>query len=286
MSTKTETKPETKPAFTEPNGAMVAQPRAVRVVEDDSELASLLDTARFEHMHRIAEAMALGSFIPEHIRSKDHRVTVGNCFRVVNQAIRWGMDPWSVIDETYVVKGKLGYQGKLVAAVINARAGIPGGLKAVYNAKAGDDFAIVVYTSVFPLGADGLASLQAYADSEDRRALGELTALGILAVRLSVGQGRTDNQMWKKDPEQKLFYSAATKWARRHRPEIILGVLTEPDLEALADQAARETPAAVLESQSLAARLADKAAALTPREVGDEPASEEEMLRADAGVGR
>ena len=225
--------------------------REVRVVQDESVLSSLLDTARFEHMYRIAEAMASGSFIPEHIymvgpkndrRQLDRKQVVGNCFRIVNQAIRWGLDPWSVIDETYVVAGKLGYQGKLIAAVINARAGFPGGLKPMYNTKKGGDFAVVVYASQFPPAPDAIKALMDYAENEDRKALGYLTAIGILAVRLSVAQAITANDMWKRDPEQKLFYSAAPKWARRWRPEIMLGVVTDDDLDRMQANTIEATP--------------------------------------------
>jgi len=48
-------------------------------------------------------------------------------------------------------------------------------------------------------------------------------------VKVSVGQAKNDNQMWKKDPEQKLAYTGATKWARRWCPEILLGILIDDD---------------------------------------------------------
>jgi hypothetical protein len=53
----------------------------------------LLDTARFEHLFRIAEAMSLAPLLPNHLRGDKQGVysaaqIKGNCFRVVNQAVR------------------------------------------------------------------------------------------------------------------------------------------------------------------------------------------------------
>lgn len=198
--------------------------RELRVVEDAGPLQNLFDTARFEHLLRIASVMAGASLIPDHMwKDKSGNLppdmVKGNCFLVVNQAIRWGMDPFAVVPETYVVGGKLGFQGKLVAAVINSRAPITGPLDYEFSgAKGSDSFTVRVFATI-------------KGESKPRE------------IKLSVGDAKTDNSMWKKDPEQKLVYSGATKWARRHCPEVILGVLTEDDLEIIAQQEKNITPA-------------------------------------------
>lgn len=182
-------------------------------------MANLFDTARFEHMFRIAEAMAAASLIPEHLRGTkkggvftpfSNTETKANCFLVVNQSVRWGMDPFAVAPETYVVGGKLAYQGKLIAAVINARAGLAGRLKYSFSGTKGkDDFTITVAGKFH--GDDDASE-----------------------ITLSVGDAKTENQMWRKDPEQKLVYSGAVKWARRYCPEVVLGIVTDDDLERIA----------------------------------------------------
>ncbi len=182
------------------------------VVQDQGPAAYLFDTARFEHMQRIATAMAHASLIPDHLRGKgtgdaSFRQTVGNCLLVVNQAARWNLDPFAVAPETYVVKGKLGFQGKLVAAVVNSRAGLKGRL--AYSFFGERDGRTVIVAGQFDN------------EAEPR------------TIELSVGQAKTDNKMWKTDPDQKLIYSGVTKWARRHCPEIMLGVLTDDDLEQM-----------------------------------------------------
>lgn len=218
------------------------------IVVDNSPNALLFDTAKFGQVQRVARAMATSPLIPEHLRGErrqgggfqpyDVTTAAANCILVVNVAYRWGLDPYAVAPETYVVRQRLGFQGKLVAAVVNTRADLAGGnLRVVYNGGQGDNLAAVIYGSEklrvedFPEAVWN--ALDVYAAEEDRQALNVLDRHGVLAVRITVGQAKTDNQMWRSDPEQKLFYSGVAKWARRHRPELMLGVSTEDDLERM-----------------------------------------------------
>lgn len=212
-------------------------------IRTDGPLANILDKDRFEQLQRVARMLSHQSFTPAHLKGTNQDQTVANCFRVVNQAIRWGFDPFAVADETYVVHGRMGYQGKLVAAVLNTRASLPGRLRPLYNTKKGTDFAVVVYSGQEPLSEQAKTALIEYADSGATQALQRLTLSGVLAVRLTVGQGMTKNEMWIKDPEQKLWYSGAIKFARRHCPEVIQGVLTDDDMDRIGESTAPNTQA-------------------------------------------
>jgi hypothetical protein len=169
-----------------------------------------MDTGRFDQAQRVAMTMAQSSTTPKHLKGNTLPETCANCFRVVNQALRWGMDPFAVMDETYVIGGKLGFQGKLVAAVINTRAGLKGRLNATYEG-AGDNRKITISGT--------------FRDETEPR-----------TIEWTVAQGKTTNEQWKKNPDQKLFYSGIMIWARRWCPEVILGVSTLEDLETIEDQ--------------------------------------------------
>lgn len=206
-------------------------PKPVRVVSDSGPLAHLLDTARFEHLQRIALIMATASLIPDHLKGRSQQETLGNCFLVVNQSLRWGLDPFAVAAETYSVQGKLGFQGKLIAALVNARSNLEGKLRYEFKGT-GDNRTVTV--------------IGQFADEDIER-----------TVDLSVGQAKTSNKMWTNDPDQKLIYSAATKWARRHCPEVLLGVLTDDDLDRISESqpAARVAQAASATLEDLTDRL-------------------------------
>lgn len=187
------------------------------IVHDDGPNANLFDTRKFDQCYRVARAMAEMSLLPDHLKSvgtKNNKewlpksTVVANCFRVVNQAVRWGFDPYAIVDETYVVAGKLGYQGKLIAAVVNSRAGLIGRLNYTHSGT-GDAMTVTVSGR--------------FKDSPDQ----------VCEITLSVKDAKTENEMWKKDPEQKLCYSGAIKWARRYCPEVVLGVLTDDDVDKI-----------------------------------------------------
>lgn len=192
------------------------------VVHDNGPLSFMMDTGKFEHLQRLSKVMAFSSLLPDHLRYErgntknaplSLEVVQANCFRIVNQALRWQIDPFAMVDETYVVGGKLGYQGKLVAAVVNARAGLVGRLSAEY----------------FGSGDSRTVRISGQFSGED----------SVRTIELKLSDAKTDNQMWRKDPDQKLWYSGVTKWARRHCPEIVLGVLTDDDLERIRMESSR-----------------------------------------------
>lgn len=197
---------------------MSTQPNTTLAFIDPPAVANLMDTGRFNQMMMIAQTMASAALIPDHLIGKKKGGTMeyftadeirANCFLIVNQAFRWGMDPFAVMPETYVVGGKLGYQGKLIAALVNSLADLEERLSYTYSGTKGTpDFTVTVSGKI----------------------RGEKEAR---SVTVKVGDVKTDNQMWTKDPEQKLVYTGATKWTRRHCPEIILGILTDDDAEVI-----------------------------------------------------
>lgn len=202
------------------NGAGAVSVRSIEV--DSPPLLQgdiITNPAMFDHVQRFARLLASSAFTPKHLKGGDDQRTVANCFRVAAQAIRWGYDPFAVADETYEVHGRLGYQGKLIIAVVNSRANLKGRLRFDYSGS-GANMTVTVTGQ--------------FADEDSPR-----------TVSLSVHQAKTSNEMWTKDPEQKLAYSGAIRWARRHCPEVVMGVQSVEDLERIADsEAAKKLPAA------------------------------------------
>lgn len=200
----------------------------------ESDLA-ILDTGKWEQMQRIAVAMASASIIPDHLRGmpwwwdkrqhadnpgavektratmseeawnaswrQAHERTVANCFLVVEQALRWGFSPFAVQGETFVLGGKLGYQGKLIAAVVNVRAGLVGRLRPSWHGE----------------------GMERYIEIRGRFEGEAEDSVDVIRLR----DVKTTNQMWTKDPDQKLWYTGVLHWARRYCPEVVLGITDE-----------------------------------------------------------
>jgi len=214
-------------------GTAVSRQQPQRLIVQDTGVdADLMDTARFEHLYRVAKMMSLTSLCPKHLQGKTAEEGAANCFLVVQQARRWGFDPFAIMGETYVVGGKLAYQGKLVAAVVNARAGLREGRLSFSFTGAGENRTIKIWGTL----------------------PGEDSPRDIEVILRNV---KTANDMWTKDPDQKLVYTGAIKWARRHCPEIILGVVTDDDLEIMRLEAEARTlpPTGGTKTDRIASRL-------------------------------
>lgn len=193
------------------------KPTEIRVVSDP---ISVLDTARFEHMQRIAGVMARSNLVPDSLcmtGTKDDKVAlpletvVANCFLVVNQAVRWNMDPFAVAQCVSVVHGRLCYEGKLIAAVIEAKIGIR--LRYEWDNKPGEQLGVTV-SGTF---ADGVT------ESVD----------GTVADWKTTGSGSP----WvPKGFRRMLAYRGAREWCRLYAPGLMLGVLSDDEIEVLADE--------------------------------------------------
>lgn len=149
---------------------------------------------------QLADVMAKASLMPEHLRNKP-----GDCLLIVMQAQRWGMDAASVAQSTSVVHGKLCYEGKLVAAALYAMGAVEGRLEYEFSGN-GDNRKVIVTGR--PRGA-----------KKDQ------------TVEGTVGNWKTNNEQWKKQPDDMLTYRGTRQWARRYAPEALLGVYTPDEMD-------------------------------------------------------
>jgi hypothetical protein len=164
----------------------------------------------FQQLVAISAQMAHTSLVPETL-TKDKtgpfpiEKIQANCFLVAEQAHRWGMSPFAVAQAASVVYGRLMWEGKLVAAVIEQNAGIR--LNYEYSGQ-GENRSVIV-SGKFP-------------DEDKPR-----------TVEGSVANWKTDQ--WKKhDYDQRLAYRGAREWARRHCPGVMLGVVTDDEAKDFA----------------------------------------------------
>lgn len=181
----------------------------------------ILDTSKFEHMQRLATVMAKMSVLPESLRKEGntalpHETVVANCFRIVNQAVRWGMDPFALMDCASIIHGKLMWEGKVIAAVLDAKLGVQ--LDYTFNDATGQDFGVTV-SGTLPN-----------------------------ETKVRTIEGRVKD--WHRGPKspwanegawkRQLRYMGAREWARAHKPSVMLGVYGDDEFEGLM---ARDVPA-------------------------------------------
>lgn len=167
----------------------------------DNPVSLYLDSALFDQVQRVAKLMTTASLVPGHLRGVDK---FSDCFLVVSQAFRWRMDPFAVAQHTFVLQGKLGYEGKLIAAVVNTSPRVAGSLNYTY-AGTGQERSVVVTGQL---------------KGEDKPR----------SVSGTVGQWKTGNEKWAQIPDQMLAYRGAREWARRHMPEAVLGIWADDEV--------------------------------------------------------
>jgi hypothetical protein len=195
---KTTMKNETKPLALAP---------AQQTGEGLSTGLSIFDSGAFESLYRVAEALAKSSLVPNTLQGANVEQTAANCLRVVEQSARWQLSPFAVCDCASVVHGRLMWEGKLVAAVIEAQLGIR--LSYAYSGS-GENRKVIVSGQ--------------FSDEPEPR-----TIEGTVSQWKTTGNGSP----WENanNHERQLAYRGAREWARRHAPAVMLGVYTPDEFD-------------------------------------------------------
>ncbi|MDP2358692.1 MAG: recombinase RecT [Beijerinckiaceae bacterium] len=195
-------------------------------MSDTGSGGGLLMPRSFGEVVAFAELMARAQLaIPKHLREN-----AGACMAVAMQALRWEMDPFSVANKSYFVNDRLAYEAQLVHSVIASRAPIRGRLKVEYD------------------GAGPSRRCRVWARLRDEDEVVEYWSPPFAAINPK------NSPLWKNDPDQQLFYFSARSFARRHFPDVIMGVLTRDEVDD-------SSPMRDVTPQNGGARLAEKLAA-------------------------
>jgi hypothetical protein len=161
--------------------------------------ASALVPRDMREAMELAKMMASTGFLARELQNP------GGALFVMEQAMRWSMSPFAVAMETSFIQGKPMFSGKIVAAAVVSSGAITGRLAYAYEGQ-GDNRTITVSGTV-------------RGEAEPR------------TVTVRLADARTQNKVWASQPDQQLAYHGARVWARRHTPEVMLGVYSEEEFE-------------------------------------------------------
>lgn len=237
----------------------------------------LLDPVRYELTVKVADKMAMSSLIPdslkfdvevnpetgEPITGKKQELSLeriqANCFLITNWAFGVGMDPFAVAQGTSIVRGRLMFEGKIVAAALNSQLRVK--LKASYGVwdplkavtivggeATGKDLAVRVYEEL-PDGSVG-RYVDGYVGGWETTRKGSPWA---------------QNKDWRK----LLVYRGTREWARVFEPGVMLGVITTDEYEPSWDNMRDITPT---RQQSTGSDVIDRLKAAKSG-AGDKPAA-------------
>lgn len=174
---------------------------------------------------RFAEVMARADVaIPKHLRDNP-----GACLAVCMQAFNWSMNPFAVAQKSYKVNDIIAYEAQLIAAVINTRAGLKHRPSIEFEGEGGQRRCIVTFEA-----SDG--------------------STHIYRSPITSAISPKNSPLWKTDPDQQLGYYSVRAGARRHFPEVLLGVYDRDELDGARDV----TPSAGPTRSAFATRIASQ----------------------------
>lgn len=176
-----------------------------------------------EKAYKFATILAKSDIIPAHYRGKPE-----NVFIAVQSAYRMNLDPMLIMQNTYVVGGKLGMNTAFAISLANVSGLFNGGIKYRVEGK-GDGLAITAYATI--------------------KSTGEEIAYTV-SMKDAVAENWTKNAKYKTLPELMLRYRAATFLIRTHAPEVVNGMHMVEELE---DVSAAHSPDIITHTSKAAA---------------------------------
>ena len=198
------------------NATSVYQPQGVAAPATETALAPVvhaevrmgLDTVNgFEALQRAAKLLASAAIVPDTYRGK-----VADCAVALDISLRLGLSPILVMQNLYVVKGKVSWSGQFCIAVIN-HAGLFSPLDFEWKGTAGQ--------------RDRACRAVATRLADKKRLEGAWIDWAMIDAE---GWASKDGSKWKSMPEQMFVYRAASFWMRRWFPEGLLGLPTDDEV--------------------------------------------------------
>lgn len=155
-----------------------------------------------------AKMMAVsGSAVPKHLRGN-----AGACLGIVDDAVRFQMSPYALARKSYFVNDNLGYEAQVLAAIVIARSPLKERPSIDFEGEALERICVV--SAEFNDGAKREVRSPAFKDIKPK-----------------------NSPLWTSDPDQQHSYYTLRAFARRHCPDVLLGMY---DPEELAMMAARD----------------------------------------------
>ena len=161
-------------------------------------------SARMDADIRMAQLMAKAKYtLPKHFHNSP-----GECLAVIMIARDWNMNPYMVAQKTSIINNRLMYEGQPINAAIKNSRAMAERLRYKFDGE-GTNRTCTCYGRI-------------KGENEPRE----------VTVGTPHGNQAKNSPLWNgssADIDQQLTYKAARVWARRHAPELMLGVYAPED---------------------------------------------------------
>lgn len=206
--------------------------RILNQVDPDISSTIYFMPEQYRHVWDVAKSLSDADIIPAHYQKKP-----ANVFIALMRAKRMNIDPFWFMEQTYVVHGKLGCQGKLIIALMNksklfqdsirfeySGVGETRACRAIGTLKSGKDVSFEVSYK--------MAKDNGWADPEPKYEWvnGQRTKAG------------TSPSKWQTLTDLMLAYRSAKFLGDTHCPEVIGGLVTMEEIEDSQEPGKNERP--------------------------------------------
>lgn len=195
--------------------------------------SAALNPERLDYLWKLTERIAVGTSVPETLRGEreghgqasrfksfDDRTVLANVFMVVEQADRWNISPFALLQAASIVRGKLCFEGKVVAGVLESQFGVE--LHTYFRGTPRtDDYRIFLCDEELP--EDVLAELTAGYRHDQYRILD-----GSVAEWKTTGNGSP----WRPATfTDMLTYRGVRQWVRVYKSKALIGVIADDEVQ-------------------------------------------------------
>ena len=164
------------------------------------------DKETFDQTARQAAMLAKSSIVPQNYQGKPE-----DCFLAICLARRMNVEPWTVMQNLNIVRGRPTWSGQACMSMIQ-------GCGKFADVR-------LVYT-----GMKGSENRGCYVEAT-RVSDGEIVQGTEVTLAMARAEGWTSNSKWKNMPEQMLGYRAASFFARLYCPDAMMGFQTIEEVE-------------------------------------------------------
>ena len=153
---------------------------------------------------KFSEVIAKADIIPTHYRGKP-----ANVFIAIQSALRMNLDPMQIMQNTFVISGKLGMVSSFAISLANGSGLFDSGIRYRVEGR-GEDLKVTAFACL-------------------KKGGGEISYT--ITMREAIAEGWTKNSKYKTLPELMLRYRAATLLIRTHVPEVLNGMHMVEEIE-------------------------------------------------------
>lgn len=155
---------------------------------------------------QMAKTLAMSTIVPMQFQKNP-----ANCMVAISQSQKLGVDPFTVMNNMYLIQGKISWKSEFLIAMINASGKFDTELQFEEEEKNGKPYSCTCFTFKDGRKISGIKVTMDMANDE--------------------GWTKKNGSKWVNLPQLMLRYRAATFFARFNSPELTSGLYTKEEYE-------------------------------------------------------